>query len=418
MKNNNLFDKALSYHKKFNGKIEVLPKVSVKTKEELSLAYTPGVAIPCLEIAKDKDLLFDYTGKSNSVFVVSDGSAVLGIGNIGHRASLPVMEGKALLFKVFGGIDAYPIIIASQNEDEIVSTVSLIADSVGGINLEDISAPKCFNIEEKLSNILDIPVFHDDQHGTSIVTLAGLINSLKLVRKEIDKIKIVINGSGAAGIAIAKLLLKYGAKYLVVCDRMGAIYEGREEGMNDKKMELAKLTNPYREKGDLAEVIKDADVFIGVSAKNVLSGEMVRKMADKPIVFAMANPDPEILPAEAYEAGAYIVATGRSDYPNQINNCLGFPGIFRGLLDVRARKVTDDIKICSALAIANVVSEDRLFKKKEIVPSIYELRLHAAVSEAVAMKAMETEIARVKVRKGEIFERCLRLLKKNKKRFF
>jgi malate dehydrogenase (oxaloacetate-decarboxylating) len=418
MKNNSLFEKAISYHKKYNGKIEVLPKVSVKTREELSLAYTPGVAIPCLEIAKNNALLYDYTVKANSVFVVSDGSAVLGLGNIGHRASLPVMEGKALLFKVFGGIDAYPIIIASQNEDEIVSTVFQIADGVGGINLEDISAPRCFNIEEKLSNILDIPVFHDDQHGTSIVTLAGLINSLKLAGKEIDKIKIVINGSGAAGVAIARLLLKYGAKYLVVCDRKGAIYEGREEDMNDKKIELAKLTNPFRERGSLGEVIKDADVFIGVSVKGALSGEMVRKMADKPIVFAMANPDPEILPAEAYEAGAYIVATGRSDYPNQINNCLGFPGIFRGLLDVRAKKVTDDIKISAALSIANVISEDRIFKKREIIPSVYELKLHASVSEAVAMKAVETGIARVKVQKGEVFERCLKLLKRNKKRFF
>lgn len=415
------FEKSLEYHrvnKGFgSGKIEVIPKVSVRDKNELSLAYTPGVAFPCLEIARDSEKIYEYTIKGNTVFVISNGSAVLGLGNIGHKASLPVMEGKALLFKIFAGIDAYPIIISSRDEDEAIRTIINIADGAGGINLEDISAPSCFYIEEKLSECLDIPVFHDDQHGTAVVTLAGLINALKLSQKDIEKVKIVINGSGAAGIAVARLLIEYGARYLIICDREGAIYRGREINMNEKKIEISQITNPYNESGKLDKVINDADVFIGLSTKNVLTQEMVKKMSERPIIFAMANPEPEIMPDDAIKAGAFIVATGRSDFPNQINNCLGFPGIFRGLLDTRSNKVTNGIKIAAALAIASVVKEEELVRKRKIIPSVYEMSLHASVAEAVAQQAIKENVATNIVEKDVTYEKMMKILKINRKRF-
>ncbi|MGC8764849.1 MAG: NAD(P)-dependent malic enzyme [Brevinematia bacterium] len=417
-----LKSKALTYHKNpssfHGGKIEVIPKVSVRKKGELSLAYTPGVAFPCIEIEKEEEKIYEYTSKSNSIFVVSDGSAVLGLGNIGHKASLPVMEGKALLFKIFGGIDAYPVILKTQNVDEIVDTVVKIADGTGGINLEDISAPRCFEVEERLSNILDIPVFHDDQHGTAVVTLAGLYNSLKLTGKSLENIKIVINGSGAAGIAVANLLLYAGARNIILCDRKGIIYDGREEDMNEWKAKIAKRTNNDKLKGDLSKALEGADIFIGVSAKGVLTGEMIRKMAEKPVIFAMANPDPEILPDEAYRNGAFIVATGRSDFPNQVNNCLAFPGIFRGLLDTRAKKVTDGIKLAAAKAIAGRVKERELFKEKKIIPSVYDFELYALTAEAVAEEVKRENLARVFPEEGEVYKKTKKILKSNRKRFF
>ncbi len=413
--------KALIYHKNpvsyHGGKIEVIPCVSIKARGELSLAYTPGVAYPCLEIEKEADMIYEYTSKGNSVFVVSDGSAVLGLGNIGHKASLPVMEGKALLFKIFGGIDAYPIILKTQNVDEIVFTIEKIADGVGGINLEDISAPRCFEIEEKLSEKLDIPVFHDDQHGTAVVTFAGLYNSLKLTGKKLEDVRIVINGSGAAGIAIANLLLYAGARNIIMCDRKGIIYDGREEDMNKWKIKIAKETNREKIKGELDKALEESDVFIGVSVKGVLKSEMIRKMAKNPIIFALANPDPEILPDEAYKSGAFIVATGRSDFPNQINNCLGFPGIFRGLLDTRAKKVTNGIKLSAAMAIAERVKEKEIFKKK-IIPSVYDFELYALTAEAVAREVKKENLSRVFPEDNEVYKKTMKILKLNRKRFF
>jgi len=420
MKNEELKKKALEYHQNNgvgNGKIEVIPKVDVRTRDELSLAYTPGVAIPCLEIERDEEKIFDYTNRGNSVFVISDGSAVLGLGNIGERASLPVMEGKALLFKIFGGVDAYPIIISSQDVEDIISTVKLIASGAGGINLEDISAPRCFEIEKRLSEELDIPVFHDDQHGTAVVTLAGLINALKLSGKELRAIKIVINGSGAAGIAIAKLLIYAGAKNIILCDTQGAIYKGRENNMNPIKEEIANITNPSIEKGNLGDVLKGADVFIGVSVKGALTGEMVRRMSQRPIIFAMANPDPEILPDEAFSAGAFIVATGRSDFANQVNNCLGFPGIFRGLLDVRVRSVTEGMKYAAAIALANFIEDDKL-SPEYIIPSVYDWEVFAREAEAVGQQAIKDGVAGIKLPGGEIYKNTLKILEENKKRFF
>jgi malate dehydrogenase (oxaloacetate-decarboxylating) len=415
-----ILNAALEYHRKNgigNGKIEVLPKVSVKTSDELSLAYTPGVACPCLEIKRDEEKIYDYTIKGNTVFIVSDGSAVLGLGNIGHKASLPVMEGKALLFRVFGGVDAYPVIISSQDTQEIIKTVKIISSGAGGINLEDISAPRCFEIEKGLSLELDIPVFHDDQHGTAVVTLAGLINALKLADKGIADVKIVINGSGAAGVAIARLLIFYGARNIVMCDREGVIYKGRPGGLNSSKDELALITNPAGEKGRLEDTVRNADVFIGVSAKGTLTPEMVKSMARKPVIFAMANPDPEILPDEAKRAGAFIVATGRSDFPNQVNNCLGFPAIFRGLLDVRARRVTEGMKLAAALSISNYLKEDKL-ETGRIIPSVYDFEVFAREAEAVAMQAVREGMARVAVSEGEIYSKTMLILEENRKRFF
>ena len=343
-------EKALELHEKWNGKLDTVSKVQVKTREDLALAYTPGVAEPCKVIAKDPEAAYRYTIKSNTVAVVSDGSAVLGLGNIGPLAAMPVMEGKAVLFKEFGGINAFPICLDTQDTEEIIETVVRIALAFGGINLEDISAPRCFEIEKKLKECCDIPIFHDDQHGTAVITLAGVINALKLVGKKLDEVKIVTSGAGAAGIAIIRLLISMGLKNVIMTDRKGAIYEGRD-GLNPIKEEMAKITNYNHEKGTLAEVIKGADIFIGVSAPGTLTPDMVRTMAKEPIIFACANPTPEIFPDEAKAAGAAVVSTGRSDYPNQVNNVLCFPGIFRGALDVRASDINDEMKVAAAYAI-------------------------------------------------------------------
>lgn len=371
--------RSLEAHKKFGGKLEVHSKVPLDSFEDLSIYYSPGVAAPCMEIAADGEKVFDYTMKRNTVAVVTDGSAVLGLGNIGPAAALPVMEGKCVLFKQFGGVDAMPICLDTQDTEEIVRTVKLIAPVFGGINLEDIAAPRCFEIEERLKAELDIPVFHDDQYGTAIVCLAGLINALKVVGKEKKKVRVVISGAGAAGIAIANLLLKYGFGHLILADSEGLIYRGRD-GMNETKEAMAELTNLARISGGLAEGLAGADVFIGVSKANIVSEEMVRSMAEKPIVFAMANPDPEIKPELALAAGAAVVATGRSDYPNQINNVLVFPGIFRGALDKRVRNFTWEIKLAAAEAIASLVQDPRA---DYVIPGAFDPGVAEAVSESV-----------------------------------
>ena len=350
---------SLKRHYDWKGKIEVVCRCPLEDKDDLSLAYTPGVAQPCLEIQKDVNKSYELTRRSNLVAVVTDGTAVLGLGDIGPEAGMPVMEGKCALFKAFGGVDAVPICVRSKEVDDIVKTVSLIAGSFGGINLEDISAPRCFEIEEKLKETCDIPIFHDDLHGTAVITLAGVINALKLVGKKLDEVKIVTSGAGAAGIAIIKLLMSMGLKNVIMTDRKGAIYEGRE-GLNPIKEEMAKITNFNKEKGTLAEVIKGADIFIGVSAPGTLTQDMVRSMAKDPIIFACANPVPEIFPDEAKAAGAAVVSTGRSDYPNQVNNVLCFPGLFRGVLDARASDVNDEMKVAAAYAIAGLVSDEEL----------------------------------------------------------
>ena len=352
------FKESLKLHEKHRGKIEVKSKIHLKNKEDLSLAYTPGVAEPCKKIAENLKNIYKYTNKGNSVAVVTDGSAVLGLGNIGGAASMPVMEGKAMLFKVFGGVDAYPICLDTQDTEEIIRTVQLIAPGFGGINLEDISAPRCFEIEQRLIKLLDIPVFHDDQHGTAIVVLAGLINSLKLTSRSFENVRITINGLGAAGTAVTKLLIKYGVnpKNLQLCDSKGIVYKGRE-GLNGVKEELAEIINTLEsKKGGLAEAVEGADVFIGLSKPRLLTPDMVKTMANDPIIFAMANPEPEIMPELAKKAGAKIVATGRSDFPNQVNNALAFPGVFRGVLDAGIKKITDEIKIAAAEAIANYLT--------------------------------------------------------------
>ena len=369
---------ALAKHREWEGKIEVVSRAPITNREELSVAYTPGVAEPCLEISKDVDLSYVYTRRANLVAVVTDGTAVLGLGDIGPEAGMPVMEGKCALFKTFGDVDAFPLCVRSKDVDDIVKTVALIAGSFGGINLEDISAPRCFEIEKKLKEVCDIPVFHDDQHGTAVVTMAAMLNALKLTGKKLEDISVVVNGSGAAGIAITKLLMSRGLKNVVLCDRKGAIYEGRD-GLNDIKREMAAISNLDKKKGSLGDVIKGADVFIGVSAPGSLTREMVGSMAKDPIIFAMANPVPEIMPDEAIAAGAKIVGTGRSDFPNQINNVLAFPGIFRGALDVRAKDINDEMKIAAAEAIANVIPENEL-RPDYIIPDSF----HPAVKDAVA----------------------------------
>lgn len=374
-------EEALKVHKNLKGKLEVNAKMKLKTMHDLSLAYTPGVAAPCVEISKEKDKVYDYTIKGNTIAVVTNGTAVLGLGNIGPEAGLPVMEGKALLFKEFGGINAVPICIDSEDPDEVIRTVKLIAPSFGGINLEDIKAPQCFYIESKLKEELDIPVFHDDQHGTAVVVLAGLYNALKIVNKKIEDINIVINGAGSAGIAICKLLLKAGAKNITMCDINGALFEG-DETLDDSKKEIAKVTNRNMEKGTLKDIIKGKDVFIGVSAPNVVTEEMIKSMNKDSIVFAMANPTPEIMPDKAKNAGARIVATGRSDFPNQINNVLVFPGIFKGALEVRAKEINDEMKLAAAEAIAKIVSPEEL-NEEYIIPNIFNKKVTAAVASAV-----------------------------------
>ena len=386
-------EQALEMHEKWNGKIETTAKSHVNSREDLAIAYTPGVAEPCKVIAKDPDAAYKYTMKANTIAVVSDGSAVLGLGNIGAKAAMPVMEGKAVLFKEFGGVNAVPICLDTQDTEEIIKTVVNIAPAFGGINLEDISAPRCFEIESRLKELLDIPVFHDDQHGTAVITLAGVINALKLVGKKLDEVKIVTSGAGAAGIAIIKLLMSMGLKNVIMTDRKGAIYEGRE-GLNPIKEEMAKITNFNKEKGTLAEVIKGADIFIGVSAPGTLTQDMVRSMAKDPIIFACANPVPEIFPDEAKAAGAAVVSTGRSDYPNQVNNVLCFPGLFRGVLDARASDVNDEMKVAAAYAIAGLVSDEEL-TAEYILPAAFDPRVKDAVAKAVAEAARKSGVARI-----------------------
>ena len=384
---------SLKLHYELKGKLEVTPRAKVDSKEALSLAYTPGVAEPCLVIQKDVEKSYELTRRWNTVAVVTDGTAVLGLGDIGPEAGMPVMEGKCVLFKAFGDVDAIPLCVRTKDVEEIVKTVSLLAGSFGGVNLEDISAPRCFEIEKRLKEICDIPIFHDDQHGTAVVTLAGLINALKLTGKKIEEVKIVTSGAGAAGIAIIKLLLSMGAKHVIMTDREGAIYKGREN-LNPIKMEMAEITNLSMEKGSLSDVIKNADVFIGVSAPGTLTKDMVKSMAEKPIIFACANPIPEIFPEDAKEAGAAVVSTGRSDFPNQINNVLCFPGIFRGALDVRAKDINDEMKVAAAYAIAGLVSDQEL-NAEYILPAAFDERVKDAVANAVAEAAKKSGVARV-----------------------
>lgn len=384
---------ALSQHEKWNGKIEVISRAKIETPEDLAVAYTPGVAEPCLKIAEDVDLSYKYTRRGNLVAVVTDGTAVLGLGDIGPEAGMPVMEGKCALFKEFGDVDAFPLCVRSKDVDEIVNTVALLAGSFGGINLEDISAPRCFEIERKLKERCDIPVFHDDQHGTAVVTAAALLNALKFTGRKIEDIKVVMSGAGAAGSAIIKLLIELGLKNVIMCDRKGAIYEGRES-LNEEKAKMAAITNKEKQAGSLADVLKGADVFIGVSAPGTVTEEMVKTMAKNPILFPMANPVPEIMPDLAMKAGAAVVGTGRSDFPNQINNVLAFPGIFRGALDVRARDINDAMNAAAAHAIANLIDEREL-RADYIIPDPFDPRVKEAVSAAVAKAARETGAARI-----------------------
>ncbi len=384
---------SLKMHYALKGKLEVTPRARVDSKDALSLAYTPGVAQPCLEIQKDINKSYELTRRWNTVAVVTDGTAVLGLGDIGPEAGMPVMEGKCVLFKAFGDVDAIPLCIRSKNVDDIVNTVALLAGSFGGINLEDISSPRCFEIEQKLIERCDIPVFHDDQHGTAVITLAGLLNALRLVGKKLEDVKIVTSGAGAAGIAIIKLLISMGAKHVVMTDRKGAIYAGRE-GLNAVKEEIAAVTNLEKESGTLAQVIRGADVFIGVSAPGTLTKEMVSTMAKDAIIFACANPIPEIFPDEAKAGGAAVVSTGRSDYPNQVNNVLAFPGIFRGALDVRASRINDEMKIAAAYALADLVGENEL-NADYILPAAFDPRVKDAVAKAVAEAARKTGVARI-----------------------
>ena len=384
---------SLKMHYALKGKLEVTPRARVDSKDALSLAYTPGVTQPCLEIQKDINKSYELTRRWNTVAVVTDGTAVLGLGDIGPEAGMPVMEGKCVLFKAFGDVDAIPLCIRSKNVDDIVNTVALLAGSFGGINLEDISSPRCFEIEQKLIERCDIPVFHDDQHGTAVITLAGLLNALRLVGKKLEDVKIVTSGAGAAGIAIIKLLISMGAKHVVMTDRKGAIYAGRE-GLNAVKEEIAAVTNQEKESGTLAQVIRGADVFIGVSAPGTLTKEMVSTMAKDAIIFACANPTPEIFPDEAKAGGAKVISTGRSDYPNQINNVLAFPGIFRGALDVRASRINDEMKIAAAYALADLVGENEL-NADYILPAAFDPRVKDAVAKAVAEAARKSGVARI-----------------------
>ena len=385
---------ALKLHRDNKGKLEVISKVPVKDKESLSLAYTPGVAEPCKEIHKDIEMVYEYTSKSNMVAVVSDGTAVLGLGDIGAHAALPVMEGKAVLFKEFAGVNAFPICVNTTNPDEIVNLVLQIEPVFGGINLEDISAPRCFEIEKRLKEKMSIPVFHDDQHGTAIIVLAALINALRLTKKKLKDIVVVINGSGAAGIAIARMIINVGVKDILLCDRTGIIYKGREKGMNWAKDEMAEVTNKESKTGSLADALVGADVFIGVSSANIVSEEMVASMNSDAIIFAMANPVPEIDPELAKKAGARVVGTGRSDYPNQVNNVLAFPGIFKGALDVRASCINEEMKLAAADALAGLISDDEL-TEDYIIPKAFDERVAPAIAKAVAKAARGTGVAKV-----------------------
>lgn len=384
---------SLKIHYALRGKIEMTPRAAVDSMEALSLAYTPGVAQPCLEIQKDVNKSYDLTRRWNTVAVVTDGTAVLGLGDIGPEAGMPVMEGKCVLFKAFGGVDAIPLCVRSKNVDDIVKTVSLLAGSFGGINLEDISAPRCFEIERRLKECCDIPVFHDDQHGTAVIMLAGMINALKVVGKKLEDVKVVTSGAGAAGIAIVKILINAGLKNVIMTDRKGAIFEGRAD-LNPIKEEIAEITNSNRVSGTLADVLQGADVFIGVSAPGTLTADMIRTMARDPIIFACANPTPEIFPQEAKDAGAAVVSTGRSDYPNQVNNVLCFPGIFRGALDVRASQITENMKIASAYALAGLVSDEELCADY-ILPRAFDPRIKDAVAKAAADAARKDGVAQI-----------------------
>lgn len=385
---------SLRLHGEWKGKIEVVSTVPVKSKEDLSLAYTPGVAQPCLEIQKDVNRSYELTRRHNMCLVVTDGTAVLGLGDIGPEAGMPVMEGKCVLFKSFGDVDAFPLCIKSKDVDEIVNTIYLISGSFGGVNLEDIAAPRCFEIEKKLKERCDIPIFHDDQHGTAVITLAGVLNALRVTGKKKEDVKVVINGAGAAAISITKLMISDGFKKITLCDRTGAVYTGRKAGMNPFKEEIAQSTNLERIDGSLADVLKGADIFIGVSAPGVVTTEMVKSMAKDAIIFACANPTPEIFPDEAKAGGAAVIATGRSDFPNQINNVLAFPGIFRGTFDVRASDINDEMKIAASRALAGLISDEEL-SADYIIPAAFDPRVGEAVAKAVAQAARDSGVARI-----------------------
>lgn len=389
-----LNQEALQLHSENRGKIEVVSKTKIKDMHDLAVVYTPGVAEPCRVINKDPSQVYTYTTKGNMVAVVSDGTAVLGLGDIGPEAAIPVMEGKAILFKYFAGVDAFPICLATKDPDEIVQAVTLLAPVFGGINLEDISAPRCFEIEQRLKATLDIPVFHDDQHGTAVVVLSGMINALKLAHKKIEEVKMIVNGAGAAAIAVTKFLLSAGAQDIILCDSKGMVYEGRPENMNSAKEEMAKITNRSKLRGTLADALVGADVFLGLSGPNLVNRDMVRTMAPDPIIFAMANPTPEILPEEAKAGGARIIATGRSDFPNQVNNCLGFPAIFKGALQVRAKEINEEMKLAAAHAIALVIPEDEL-SETNFIPNVFHPEVMAKEAEAVAQAARDTGVARI-----------------------
>jgi malate dehydrogenase (oxaloacetate-decarboxylating) len=403
-----VYERSLKFHESHQGKIEIRSKVSVKTKEDMSLAYTPGVAEPCMHIHANMENIYRYTSKGNFVAVVSDGTSVLGLGDIGAHAAMPVMEGKAILFKVFAGVDAFPLCLDTKDVEDIIRTVKNIVPCFGGINLEDIAAPRCFEIEERLKKLLDIPVFHDDQHGAATVALAGLINALKVVGKKFSQIRVVISGAGAAGTATAMLLLDEGVRDIIVTDRAGIIYKGRE-GMNPYKKELAELTNKNGKSGTLADAMKEADVFIGLSVGGIVSEEMVHGMADDSIVFPLANPTPEIMPDKAKRAGAYIIGTGRSDCPNQINNSLGFPGIFRGALDTRSRDINEEMKLATANALASLVPEP---DEDMIMPSIFNPEVAPEVARAVAKAAIESGVARLRIDPEEIAKHTRELVRK------
>jgi malate dehydrogenase (oxaloacetate-decarboxylating) len=403
-----VYEKALKFHESHHGKIEVRSKVSIKTVEDMSLAYTPGVAEPCLRIHKNREEVYRYTSKGNSVAVVSDGTSVLGLGDIGALAAIPVMEGKALIFKVFAGVDAFPICLDTKDTEEVINTVKNLAPSFGGINLEDIGAPRCFEIEERLKGLLDIPVFHDDQHGTATVVLAGLMNAIKVVGKKFDSIKVVICGAGAASTATARLLIDEGVREIIICDSTGIIHKGREN-LNIYKQELARLTNKKNETGMLFDAMKGADVLIGLSVGGIVSEEMVRSMADDAIVFPLANPTPEIMPEKAKRAGARIVGTGRSDCENQINNSLGFPGIFRGALDVRASDINEEMKLSAVNALASLLSEPA---DERIIPSIFDPEVAPSVASAVAQAAMKSGVARLRVDPEKVAEHTRELVRK------
>ncbi|CAM3920336.1 NAD(P)-dependent malic enzyme [Lederbergia lenta] len=403
-----LREEALHMHKMHKGKLESKSKIEVKNAKDLSLAYSPGVAEPCKEIYEKPETVYDYTMKGNMVAVVTDGTAVLGLGNIGPEAALPVMEGKAVLFKSFAGVDAFPICLNSTDVDKIVETVKLLEPTFGGVNLEDIAAPNCFVIEERLKKEVNIPVFHDDQHGTAIVTVAGLVNALKITGRNMQEIKVIANGAGAAGIAIIKLLYSYGVRDIVMCDSKGAIYEERPEGMNEVKAAVARYTNRTKQSGKLKDVIQGADVFIGVSVAGALTKEMVQSMNADPIIFAMANPEPEIMPDIAHEAGAKVVGTGRSDFPNQVNNVLAFPGIFRGALDVRATHINEKMKQAAVAAIAELITDEEL-AADYVIPGPFDPRVAPHVAAAVAKAAMETGVARKKVDPEDVRKNTIQL---------